>query len=90
MAYYAERPTFVWTRLTPEPHRLAALERARYAVITLPAPLPGGLVGKLSKFRGISAPQTQPLDWLAAGNFEPLTEEAGFAIYRRRSAAGDH
>lgn len=90
MAYYSERPTFVWTRLTPEPHRRAALERARYAVVTLPAPLPGGLAGKLSQFRGISAPEAQPLDWLAAGNFEPLTQEAGFAIYQRRSAAGDH
>ncbi len=90
MAYYSERPTFVWTRLTPEPHRRAALERARYAVVTLPAPLPGGLAGKLSQLRGISAPEAQPLDWLAAGDFELLTQEAGFAIYQRRSAAGDH
>ena len=90
VAYYSGRPTFIWTKLTGNHLRAAALERASYAVMTLPTPLPGGVAGKLNQLRGISAPQLQPLDWVEAGNFEPFTQEDGFATYKRRSAAGDH
>ena len=83
MAYYAERPTFVWTRLTPEAHQAAALARAHYAVVTLPEPLAGGLAGKLNAFRGISAPLLQPLDWLANAGFVKTTDGDGFTIYER-------
>jgi len=90
VAYYAERPTFVWTRYTPVSQRSTALERARYVVVTLPAPLPSGLPGMLNQFRGISALQPEPLDWLAAESFELVTQESEFAIYQRRSSASDH
>ena len=52
LAYYSDHPTFVWTGDTPERYRKLALERSRYAVVTLPQPPPQGLLGRLYRFRG--------------------------------------
>jgi 4-amino-4-deoxy-L-arabinose transferase-like glycosyltransferase len=84
LAYYSERPTFVWTAITPEPYRRMALERARYAVVTLPqSSAPGGLLGALNRFRGSSLPQPESLVWLEERGFRVFATEKGFVVYRR-------
>ncbi len=82
-AYYADRPTFVRTRITPEPYLRAALERARYAVVTLPPPPVGGFMGKVNRFRGVAALQEEPRDWLETAGFHALAREDGFTVYQR-------
>lgn len=84
LAYYSQRPTFVWTGNTPETHRRMALERASYAVVTLPLPpVAGGLLGALNRFRGNDLHQPEPVDWLEKNGFRMLATERGFAVYRR-------
>ena len=84
MAYYSERPTFVWTAITPEPYRRMAMERARYAVVTVPqSSAPGGLLGALNRFRGSSLPQPESLVWLEERGFRVFATEEGFVVYRR-------
>ena len=83
MAYCADRPTFVWTRNTPERYRQVALEHARYALITLPPPPPGGLQGRIASFRGVSSLALEPTDWLSSNGFRLLTEESGFQVYKK-------
>lgn len=84
LAYYANRRTFVRTRLTPEPYLRAGLERARYAVVTLPPPPVGGLMGRLNRFRGVTGIQSESSDWLEAAGFRALASESGFAVYEKR------
>jgi hypothetical protein len=55
MAYYSEHPTFLWAGQTSEPLRQAALKRAHYALVTLPAAPPQGLLGLFHRFRGDTA-----------------------------------
>jgi hypothetical protein len=82
MSYYGGRPTFVWTRYTPETYRQAALERANFAVITLPQPLPTGLLGIVNRFRRFNrAPE--PTDWLEAAGFRLLEAHPSFSVYAR-------
>ena len=85
MTYYAGRPTFVCTRLTPEPHRRAALERARYAVVTLPPPPVAGLAAALNGFRGITPLRAEPLDWLESRGFQPTVSNELFLVFERHS-----
>ena len=82
-AYYADRRTFVRTRLTPEPYLRAGLERASYAVVTLP-PVPiVGLMAKVNHFRGSTGLQQDSLDWLEGAGFRLLASEDGFAVFKR-------
>ena len=82
-AYYADRRTFVRTRLTPEPYLRAGLERASYAVVTLP-PVPiVGLMAKVNHFRGSTGLQQESLDWLEGAGFRLLASEDGFAVFKR-------
>ena len=83
LAYYSERPTFVWTGNTPEPYRRMALERSKYAIATLPQPPAGGLLGALNRFRGNRPLQPEALDWLKNSGFQLLVKDERFAIYRR-------
>lgn len=83
-AYYSDRPVFIWAGATPEAYRKAALERARYAVVTLPQPPPGGIVGAINRFRGTQQFQLQPTDWLGTNGFEVLAKKQTFTVYRRR------
>jgi 4-amino-4-deoxy-L-arabinose transferase-like glycosyltransferase len=84
LAYYSERRTFVWTAITPEPYRRMALERARYAVVTLPqTSTPSGLLGAINRFRGSSLPQPESLVWLEESGFQMFVTESGFVVYRR-------
>lgn len=84
LAYYSGRRTFVWTGLMPERYRRAALERARYAVVTLPEPSkPGRWMATLNRFRGSEPPKPESLEWLETAGFHPLTTEKGFVVYQR-------
>ena len=83
LAYYADRRTFVRTRLTPEPYLRAALERASYAVVTLPPPPDTGIMSKVNRFRGITGLQQESLDWLEEAGFRRVASEDGFAVFKR-------
>jgi 4-amino-4-deoxy-L-arabinose transferase-like glycosyltransferase len=84
LTYYSERPTFVWTAMTPKLYRDMALERARYAIVTIPqASSPGGLLGALNRFRGSSPPRPEPLNWLEERGFQTFAIEKGFVVYRK-------
>lgn len=82
MAYYGKRPTFVLTRNTPEPYREAAMDRAEYAVVTLPRPAPGGLLGFVNRFRHFER-QPESLNWLEARGFQIRQKSEAFAVYAR-------
>ncbi|MEP6685751.1 MAG: glycosyltransferase family 39 protein [Verrucomicrobiota bacterium] len=82
-AYYSERPTFVWTDNTSPEYRRMALERASYAVVTLPPAPTTGLIGALKRFRGNDRYQPETMDWLDKNGFRILASEKGFAVYRR-------
>ena len=84
LAYYAQRPTFVWTGNTPETYREMALERASYVVVTPPPPPASGeLVGYWRQFRGSNLRQPEPVNWVEKNGFQMLTIEKGFIVYRR-------
>ncbi len=84
LAYYSERPTFVWTDMTPKPYQRMALERARYAIVTVPQPsATGGLLGSLNRFRGSRVPEPESLNWLEASGFRIFATGKGFVVYRR-------
>jgi 4-amino-4-deoxy-L-arabinose transferase-like glycosyltransferase len=83
LSYYGKRPTFVWTKYTPESYQAAALERAKYAVVTLPQPPPSGLLGTINRFRHFERPP-EPTDWLETSGFRFLIQSNGFAVYVRR------
>ncbi|HEV2045219.1 MAG TPA: glycosyltransferase family 39 protein [Chthoniobacterales bacterium] len=80
--YYGKRPTFVWTRNTPELYRKAALERARYAVVTLPQPAASRLLGILNRFRHLDR-SPEPTDWLETSGFRILVRQNDFLVYAR-------
>jgi hypothetical protein len=82
MSYYGKRPTFVWTRYTPELYRKAALERARYAVVTLPAPAASGVLRLVNRFRHSSRPP-EPTDWLETSGFRIFVRQNDFLVYAR-------
>jgi len=82
MRYYGKRPTFVWTGNTPESYRKAALERANYAVVTLPKPPPSGLLAMLNRFRHSDRPP-ESMDWLETSGFRILTRQTDFLVYVR-------
>jgi hypothetical protein len=84
LAYYSERRTFVWTALTPESYRRMALERARYAVVTLPQPSASGrLLGAFNRLRGSVPPRSESRGWLEESGFRMFATEKGFVVYRR-------
>jgi 4-amino-4-deoxy-L-arabinose transferase-like glycosyltransferase len=82
ITYYGKRPTFVWTRYTPESYRKAALERASYAVVTLPAPAPGGVLGLVNRFRHF-ANSPESTDWLETSGFRIFVRQNDFVVYAR-------
>jgi hypothetical protein len=82
ITYYGKHPTFVWTRDTPEAYRKAALERASYAVVTVPGPAASGLLGILNRFRRFDR-SPEPTDWLETNGFRTVAIKSGFVIYRR-------
>jgi len=83
-AYYSARPTFVWTRNTPDTYRRLALERARYAIVTMPPPTePDTWYDVFNRFRGASAPQPESLDWLESAGFRKREAADGFVIFGR-------
>jgi 4-amino-4-deoxy-L-arabinose transferase-like glycosyltransferase len=84
LAYYSQRPTFVWTGNTPETYRRMALERASYAMVTLPSPPASGeLVRLWRRFRGSDLRHPEPTDWLEKSGFQVLATEKGFTAYRK-------
>src|ERR1043166_2717525 len=82
MAYYGKRRTFVWTRNTPELYRTAALERAAYAVVTLPQPVTSGLLGIVNRFRHFDR-SPEPMDWLETSGFQIFARQEHFLVYSR-------
>jgi len=82
LAYYGKRPTFVWTKYTPESYRKAALERANYAVVTLPRPPPSGLLGIINRFRHFDRPPDS-MEWLESSGFQILEKQSNFVVYAR-------
>src|ERR1022692_2860437 len=84
LTYYSDRPTFVWTRNTPDQYRQAALQRASYAIVTLPQPPAGGILGVVNRFRRAYDRQPESVDWLESAGFEKVAVEEGFVAYRRK------
>jgi hypothetical protein len=84
LAYYSDRPTFVWTRNTPDQYRQAALQRASYAIVTLPQPPSGGILGVVNRFRHAYDRQPESVDWLESAGFEKVATEETFVAYRRK------
>jgi len=81
--YYSQRPTFIWTKNTPELYRAAALERARCAAVTLPSPPPIGVLGAFYRFRGVAPLRLESLDWLESAGFRAIEKTEAFVIYKR-------
>ena len=84
LAYYSDRRTFVWTRNTPDQYRQAALQRASYAIVTLPQPPARGILGVVNRFRRAYDRQPESVDWLESAGFEKVAMEEGFVAYRRK------
>jgi len=84
LAYYSDRHTFVWTRYTPDQYRQAALQRASYAIVTLPQPPAGGILGAVNRFRHAYDRQPESVDWLDSAGFEKVATGEGFAAYRKK------
>lgn len=82
-AYYSLRRTFVVTRLTPENVRQTALDRSRYAVVTLPQPPSQGLLGAINRFRGVREMKPDSFLWLTSAGFVPFQQEDGFVVYKK-------
>ena len=83
-AYYAGRRAFVRTPRTPERYIHAGLDRARYAVATLPPPPVEGLLGRLNDFRGVRGLQEEKADWLETAGFEPFLQAKGFIVHKKQ------
>jgi hypothetical protein len=81
--FYAERPAFIWTSGLPEPYRSLAMERSRYAVVTIP-PTEGRFAAAIRKLRGIPAPSPENTDWLRERGFLPVAEGEGFVAFGRQ------
>jgi 4-amino-4-deoxy-L-arabinose transferase-like glycosyltransferase len=82
LAYYGQRRTFVWTSEIPEPYRKAAVERAKYAVVTLPSPASSRIIGLINRFRHFDRP-ADASDWLNSSGFQVFVRENDFIIYAR-------
>jgi 4-amino-4-deoxy-L-arabinose transferase-like glycosyltransferase len=82
MSYYGRRPTFVWTSYTPETYRQAALDRANFAVITVPQPPPAGLLGIVNRFRHFDR-VAEPIEWLETNGFRIIVNQTDFLVYAR-------
>jgi hypothetical protein len=80
--FYAGRPTLVWVANLPEPYRSAALDRSRYAIVTVPVP-ESRLRTAIRKLRGLSTPPRESTDWLVERGFAPVAEGEGFVAFRR-------
>lgn len=81
--FYAERPAFIWTEQLMEPYRSAALERTRYAIVTVPQP-EGKVMTAIRKLRGSPIPASESTEWLRECGFAPFAEAAGFVVFRRQ------
>ena len=85
-AYYSGRPTFIWTRHTPEPARQALLKRSPTVITTLPPALTGSLAEQLQKLRGMGSPQAEPLNFLTEDGFSKQSGGEGFVVFSRDGA----
>jgi hypothetical protein len=83
LAYYSERLTFVWTVNTPESIRRAALERASYAVVTMPPPPSKGIVEFVNRFRGVTGWKPEDMSWLEHNGFRCVANQAEFIAFKR-------
>lgn len=81
--FYAGRPTFIWVNSLPEPYRSAALQRTKYAVVTLPQP-EGKWLTRLRRLRGLPTPPPESTQWLEDLGFQPIAEDAAFVAFRRQ------
>jgi hypothetical protein len=81
--FYAERPSFIWVTMLPEPYRSLALERSRYAVVTVPLPA-SRMMTAIRNLRGLPAPPRESTDWLLDLGFAPVAEGPGFVAFRRQ------
>jgi hypothetical protein len=84
LAYYSDRQTFVWTRFTPDQYRQAALQRASYAIVTLPQAPAGGILGAVNRFRHAYDRQPGSVEWLESADFEKVATEESFVAYRKK------
>lgn len=82
-AYYSERPTFIWTTTIPEVQDRMMLERARYAVVSLPQPAAADWLAIMNRFRSASAPGPESLEWLEQSGFRLLTKQTGFEVFKK-------
>ena len=82
-AYYSHRHTFIVTRFTPEEIRKTALDRSRYAVVTLSQPARQGVSGAVNRFRGVTEMQPESFLWLTSAGFAPFKEGNGFIVYKK-------
>jgi hypothetical protein len=83
--YYSERPTFVWTRNTPERYRKAALERAKCAIVTITPDPPSGVLAAINRFRGVDAFHLDPMEWIVDCGFRETARNGQFVFYERES-----
>lgn len=81
--FYAQRPSFIWANSMPAAIRDDSLERARYAVVTLPQ-AEGKMTTAIRNLRGMPNPSRPAVDWLVARGFVPFAEDAGFVVLRRQ------
>ncbi len=82
--YYSERPTFIWTQSADERIKRAALERATWAMVTLPdgGREPAGALKFVNRIR--AAPrEPESVDWLQESGFMPFAQEPEFRAYKR-------
>jgi hypothetical protein len=84
LAYYSDRQTFVWTSNTPDQYRQTALQRASYAIVTLPQAPAGGILGAVNRFRHAYDRQPKSVDWLDSAGFEKIAMEESFVAYRKK------
>jgi Dolichyl-phosphate-mannose-protein mannosyltransferase len=82
-AYYSERTTFIWSRYMPETIAQPALERARYAVVTVPQSAPANSLAILNRFREVRAPQLESPEWLEQNGFRPVEKHIGFEVFKK-------
>ncbi len=81
--FYAERPSFIWTEQLMEPYRTAALQRSRFAIVTLPLP-EGTVAAAIRRIRGMPLPPAPSTGWLREIGFAPVAEEPGFVAFGRQ------
>jgi hypothetical protein len=83
LAYYSGRPTFVWTGNTPQRDRNAALERAAYAIVTMPHPVQSHILAIINRLRGVSDLHPESVEWLERSGFKELVRQDDLVAFKR-------